>query len=204
MTNTETIYNILARHHEMTAGAIFKKCAGIKSIGNQKTVSNALTRLKQEGRVASVYDDIGGLWLWHVVRGSPVASSDCAMSIGDAAAMANKTGTADHSEHDLEIASDVAEIERPNVQKNLTVADADMVATLNALDTERESQERQAVAETVTPEPTVSVEVKAADKAPMSVQEVVDNYPLNFLDPNMFFAYCAGISKAERHHGISQ
>lgn len=35
-------------------------------------------------------------------------------------------------------------------------------------------------------------------------QEVVDNYPINLLEPHMFFAYCAGISKAEKHHGITQ
>ena len=76
-----------------------------------------------------------------------------------------------------EMASDVAEI-KATVHESLTV-------------------------ETATPEP-VSVEVKVAHKPPMSVQEVVDNYPINFLEPHMFFAYCAGISKAEKHHGIGQ
>ena len=86
MTATEIIYNILAGYHELTVGAIFKKCADIKSIGNKKTVSNALTRLKKDGRVESVYYEDKGLWVWHIVRESPVASSEAAMRIGGAAA----------------------------------------------------------------------------------------------------------------------
>lgn len=135
---TDIIYNILSRHHELTAGAIFKKCADIKSIGNQKTVSNALIRLKKEGRVESVYDKDKGLWLWHIVRESPVASIDCAMRIGDAAAMANKPGTADHFSHAEDMASDVAEIEQPTVQESLTAA----ITTSNVVNHDAECRAR--------------------------------------------------------------
>lgn len=196
---TDIVFKTLSRHFELTTNGVYKRCADQPGITNMKSVANALERLRKHGKATSYRCEERGIYLWQAVKPIQQAVDPTEESLDTV-----DDQSADASHMMVEMASDVAEIERPNVQKNLTVADADMVATLNALDTERESQERQAVAETVTPEPTVSVEVKAADKAPMSVQEVVDNYPLNFLDPNMFFAYCAGISKAERHHGISQ
>lgn len=94
MTTTEIIYNILSRHHELTVGEIRKKT----DFANPKAISNALTRLKKDGRVESVYDEDKGLWLWHIVRESPVASSEAAMRIGDVAAMANKNPASDPRE----------------------------------------------------------------------------------------------------------
>lgn len=110
MTTTGIVYQTLSKYHELTAGAIHNKCAGMPGIANLKSVSNALTRLKKNGRVESVYDDDKGLWLWHIVRESPVASSECAMRIGDAAAMANRPSNVDHLDHDLEMVSDITEI----------------------------------------------------------------------------------------------
>lgn len=87
-----------------------------------------------------------------------------------------------------EMASDVAEVE--------------LVETLDSLDTEREIQERQAVAETLTPEP-VSVEVKVEHKPRLSAEQLIQGYKDAGSQGNML-VFAAGVAFAEKHHGISQ
>lgn len=184
MTTSELVLQTLAGHHEQSVGQLYKKLAGQPGINNSKSVSNALMRLKKDGRVTNTFDADRAIWLWRTVKeGEVIPQPEC------------------HSEHDLEMASDVAEA---TLQQNLTVADADMVATLDSLDTEREVQERQSVAET--PEP-VSVEVKATHK-PLTPRQLLDAFEESGEsfqgDLCDFRLFSAGAEFAEKHHGISQ
>lgn len=78
-----------------------------------------------------------------------------------------------------EMASDVAEIDEP-VQEPLTVSD------------------------TVTPEPSVSVEVKIEQKMPITVHQAMVAVWNESLEPEDVLAFMRGIEFAEKHHGISQ
>lgn len=108
MTTTDIVYEILSGYSELTAGAIHKKCAGKAGISNKKAVSNALTRLKKDGRVESVYDEDKGLWMWNVIR----SETDACQS----------PDAGDHSEHDLEMASDVTEVNQPLAKDCISIA----------------------------------------------------------------------------------
>lgn len=96
MTTSELVLQTLSGHHEQSVGQLFKKLAGQPGINNSKSVSNALMRLKKDGRVTNTFDADRAIWLWRAAKEGEVASqSEC---------------QADHSEHDLEMASDITEI----------------------------------------------------------------------------------------------
>lgn len=98
MTTSELVLQTLSGHHEQSVGQLHKKLAGQPGISNSKSVSNALMRLKKDGRVTNTFDADRAIWLWRVVKEGEVApQSEC---------------QADHAEHDLEMASDVAEVEQ--------------------------------------------------------------------------------------------
>lgn len=98
MTTSELVLQTLAGHHEQSVGQLYKKLAGQPGINNSKSVSNALMRLKKDGRVTNAFDADRAIWLWRVVKEGEVAPQpEC---------------PPDHSEHDLEMASDLAEMEQ--------------------------------------------------------------------------------------------
>ena len=162
MTTSELVLQTLSGHHEQSVGQLYKKLAGQPGINNSKSVSNALMRLKKDGRVTNTFDADRAIWLWRTVKeGEVIPQPEC------------------HSEHDLEMASDVAEI-KATVHESLTV-------------------------ETATPDPTVSVEVKAAARlTPMSVGQAMTEYYSCGYEKEDLQAFLAGIEFAEKHHGISQ
>lgn len=198
---TDIVFKTLSRHFELTTNGVYKHCADQPGITNMKSVANALERLRKHGKATSYRCKERGIYLWQAVKPIQQAVDPTEESLDTV-----DDQSADASHMMGEMASDVAEIERPNVQKNLTVADADMVATLNALDTERESQERQAVSETVTIEP-VSVEVKVTHK-PLTPRQLLDAFEESGEsfqgDLCDFRLFSAGAEFAEKHHGISQ
>ena len=195
MTTSELVLQTLSGHHEQSVGQLYKKLAGQPGINNSKSVSNALMRLKKDGRVTNTFDSDRAIWLWRVVKeGEVVPQSEC---------------PPDHSEHDLEMVSDTAKVEA-TLQQNLTV-DADMVATLDALDTERERQERQAVAETPesftdTWSTTLTTHFKSAHKPHLAISDIMDAYHQEVAEDTdqNFYSFCLGVAYAEKHHGISQ
>lgn len=177
MTTSELVLQTLSGHHEQSVGQLYKKLAGQPGINNSKSVSNALMRLKKDGRVTNTFDADRAIWLWRVVKEGEVAPQmEC---------------QADHSEHDLEMASDVAEvgyledIHGPiaTIQQNLTAA------------------------ETTTPEPTVSVDVKVEHK-PLTARQLLDAFEESGEsfqgDLCDFRLFSAGAEFAEKHHGIGQ
>jgi hypothetical protein len=121
MTTTESIYQIFSGHHEMTSGHLLKKCLGQKvpGITNSKSISNALTRLKKDGRAESTYDADKGLWLWRAVK----AQAGDHFS-GSAEMVTSEVPTGDDSvERDPgEIAPgrDAAEIDMPDPLRTVT------------------------------------------------------------------------------------
>lgn len=168
MTTSELVLQTLAGHHEQSVGQLYKKLAGQPGISNSKSVSNALMRLKKDGRVTNTFDADRAIWLWRVVKeGEMATQSEC---------------PPDHSEHDLEMASDVAEA---TVQENLTVETPETFT-----DT------------WTTP---IGVEFMAAVRlTPMSVGQAMTEYYSCGYEKEDLQAFLAGIEFAEKHHGISQ
>lgn len=62
----------------------------------------------------------------------------------------------------------------------------------------------ESVPETVTPEPTISVEVKASKKIPINIPQALKHFYEYELEEKDMPAFMEGIRFAEEHHGISQ
>lgn len=90
MTITETIYQILSGHHELTPAAIYRKLNALPEAGKvgMADITLALNHLKENGHAEPIYNDDKGIWLWKALP--------------------------------KEMASDVAEIEQPTVHEPLT------------------------------------------------------------------------------------
>lgn len=215
MTTTSIVYQILASHHELTAGAIHKKCAGMPGIANMKSVSNALTRLKKDGRVESVYDDDKGLWLWHIVRESPVASSECAMRIGSAMAAPPE----DHSSHTEEMASDITEINHesivetrePDADENADDASQTAAADAVQVSDPAKAETGRAPKAVADSSNVLGISVQAGNEAqtpkpatPIPVGEAIAEYAsYRWGEKESYLeGFLYGISFAERYHGI--
>ena len=182
-TITDIVFDTLSRHFELTVNGVYKHCAGQPGITNMKSVSNALDRLRKQGKAASYRCEERGIFMWQAVKPVQQAVDPLEESLDQV-----DDQSADASTMTGEMASDVAELEQPVVSESLT--------------TEAAAETPETFTDTWANPP--AVEFKAAVKLePMSVGQAMTEYYSCGYEKEDLQAFLAGIEFAEKHHGVT-
>lgn len=104
---TDIVFETLSRHFELTTNGVYKRCAGQPGITNMKTVTNALDRLRKQGKATSYRCEERGIYLWQAVKPIQQADDPTEESLDTV-----DDQSADASNMMGEMASDVAEMEQ--------------------------------------------------------------------------------------------